>query len=273
MTPDEFAQTLGIIRNRAGSAPIDTLVTLGSGLGSVADDLGTAIDIDVADLPGMPVSQVPGHRGVLRVVDTGGHRILVQQGRVHLYEGHAAADVTRTIDVAAALGAATFVVTNAAGGIDTTFEPGDVMAITDHLNLTGTSPHLGVLIDGSPIFQDMAEAYAPALRHLLDEVAEEQGVGLRSGVYAGLLGPAYETAAEVAMLRTLGADAVGMSTVLEVINARNHGMQVLGVSTITNVHGPGVATSHDEVVAVGAQVRDVLANLLVAFLRRLSTAD
>ena len=265
----DLSQAIGVIRNRAGSAPIRTLVTLGSGLGSVADTLGATIDVDVADLPGLPSSTVPGHRGVLRVVDVGGHRILVQQGRIHLYEGHTGADVARTVDLAAALGAETFVVTNAAGGLDPSFTAGDVMAITDHLNLTGTSPHVGVVVDGAPVFQDMADAYDPTLRVLLDEIAEEQGLALRAGVYAGLPGPAYETPAEVAMLRTLGADAVGMSTVLEVVNARRHGMRVLGLSTITNVHGPGVATSHDEVVAVGGQVRDVVGNLLVEFLRRL----
>lgn len=257
------------LREHVGPEPIDVLLTLGSGLGAVADEIHADVVVSTADVPGLPTSSVPGHSGVLRLGELEGRRILVQQGRIHLYEGHSAADVCRTVDVAAALGADTFVVTNAAGGLLSSFEAGDVMVIADHLNLTGDSPLTGLLVDGAPVFQDMADAYDVALRLLFDEIADEQGIALRQGVYAGLRGPAYETPAEVAMLRTLGADAVGMSTVLEVTAARRHGMRVAGVSTITNVHGPGVATSHEEVVAVGAQVRDTVSELMVEFLRRL----
>lgn len=262
-------QAAATIRELIGPAPVRALVTLGSGLGSVADALDPLVEIDVADVEGLPSSTVPGHRGLIRLVEVDGRRLLVQQGRIHLYEGHEPADVTRMVDVAAALGADTYVVTNAAGGLVESFVPGDVMVIRDHLNLTGGSPLTGVLVDGAPVFQDMADAYDAGLCDLVDEIAEEQGLSLRSGVYAGLRGPAYETPAEVGMLRTLGADAVGMSTVLEVITARRHGMRVLGLSTITNVHGPGVATSHEEVVAVGGQVREVVAALLTETLRRL----
>jgi purine-nucleoside phosphorylase len=177
-------------------------------------------------------------------------------------------DVTRVVDVAASLGATSFVVTNAAGGLDPSFTPGDVMAIADHLNLTGTSPLLGMLRDGAPVFQDMADAYDPVLVERAAEVATDAGFDLRRGVYAGLLGPAYETPAEVAMLRTLGAHAVGMSTVLEVIAARSHGMRVLGLSTITNVHGAGVATSHEEVIEVGARVAARVSDLVLGVLAR-----
>lgn len=267
-SPDTAAIAAGL-RARVGDEPIEVLVTLGSGLGAVADALTDDVAVSASQVEGLPRSSVPGHDSLLRVGRLGGRRVLVQQGRAHLYEGHGAADVTRVVDVAAAMGARTFVVTNAAGGLVPTFEAGDVMVIRDHLNLTGTSPLMGLVVDGAPVFQDMADAYDTALIALFDVVAADLGLTLCHGVYAGLLGPAYETAAEVAMLRTLGADAVGMSTVLEVIAARRHGMRVAGLSTITNVHGPGVATSHVEVVEVGARVRDSVARLIVSFLEHL----
>jgi purine-nucleoside phosphorylase len=248
---------------------IEVLVTLGSGLASVADALEDTIEIPVASVPGLAVSTVPGHRSVLTVGTVGGRRTMLQVGRIHLYEGHDAADVTRMVDVAAALGATTFVVTNAAGGLEPTFVPGDLMVIRDHLNLTGRSPLVGVLRDGAPVFQDMAGAYDRALMALMHDTAAAQGLTLQEGVYAGLLGPAFETPAEVAMLRTLGAQAVGMSTVLEVIRARSHGMRVAGLSTITNVHGEGVATSHEEVMEVGGRVAAQAAALIVELLHRL----
>jgi purine-nucleoside phosphorylase len=211
---------------------------------------------------------VPGHSATLRFGRLGDRDVLAARGRIHLYEGHSAHDVVRVVDVAASLGCQTFVVTNAAGGLDQTFVPGELMVITDHLNLTGTSPLTGRLRDGGPVFLDMADAYDPALRELAFEVAAERGERLRAGVYAGLPGPAYETPAEVAMLRTLGADAVGMSTVLEVIAARAAGMRVLGLSSITNVHGDGVATSHDEVLDVGAEAATRMGSLLLDLLPR-----
>lgn len=248
---------------------VDVLVTLGSGLASVADTLDDLVEIPVATIPGLTVSTVPGHRSVLMVGTVGSRRTLLQVGRVHLYEGHDAAAVTRMVDVAAELGATTFVATNAAGGLDPAWTPGDLMVIRDHLNLTGRSPLVGVLRDGAPIFQDMAHAYDPALIALMHDIAASQGRSLREGVYVGLLGPAFETAAEVAMLRLLGAQAVGMSTVLEVIRARSLGMRVAGLSTITNVHGEGVATSHEEVIEVGARVASHAADLVSELLRRL----
>jgi purine-nucleoside phosphorylase len=174
--------------------------------------------------------------------------------------------VTRLVRAAARLGVTTFVVTNAAGGLETTFTPGDLMVIDDHLNLTGTSPLQGVLTDGVPRFLDMAGAYDRQLRELAVTVADERGLVLRRGVYAGLVGPAYETPAEVAMLRALGAHAVGMSTVNEVIAARDEGLHVLGFSSVTNVHGEGVATSHEEVIEVGARAARDLAGVLLGVL-------
>jgi purine-nucleoside phosphorylase len=265
------AATAGALRTQlpAGAAP-RTLVTLGSGLGDVAEAVERATDVDVASLPGMTASTVPGHAATLRHGWLGDHEVLVQRGRIHLYEGHAAADVCRVVDVAAALGADRFVVTNAAGGLHSDLlTPGDLLVIDDHINLTGTTPLHAVLRDGAPLFLDMADAYAATLRTLADAVADELGLLLRHGVYAGLVGPTYETPAEVRMLRTLGADVVGMSTVNEVIAARSHGMQVLGISSVTNVHGEGVATSHAEVLEVGANAAVRLGRLLGALLPRL----
>lgn len=252
-----------------GAAPV-ALLTLGSGLGDVADALEDVTDVDAETLPGLAPSTVPGHRSLLRHGRLGGVEVLVQAGRVHLYEGHDPRDVTRVVEVAAALGVGTYLVTNAAGGLDDQLlTPGDLLVIDDHLNMTGGSPLTGVLRDGAPVFLDMADAYDPALRALADEVAGELGLALRHGVYAGLRGPTFETPAEVRMLRTLGATVVGMSTVLEVIAARAAGLRVLGFSSVTNVHGEGVATSHEEVLEVGRDAATRLSRLLLALVPRL----
>lgn len=264
----DVAQAADALRDRLDAVP-RVLLTLGSGLTSVADAIEDPVDVPVDELPGMPTSTVPGHRAVLRGGRLGPHPVLAQLGRVHLYEGHDADAVTRGVDVAAALGCRVHVVTNAAGGLDPTLVPGDLMVLSDHLNLTGDSPLIGVVRDGAPIFLDMAGAYDRDLRRLAHEVAGELGFELREGVYAGLRGPAYETPAEVAMLRTLGAQAAGMSTVLEVIAARSHGLRILGVSSVTNVHGEGVATSHAEVLEVGARAAARLGELLVHVIRRI----
>lgn len=251
-----------------GRSP-EVLLTLGSGLGDVADRVEEPVDVPLAAIPGLATSRVPGHTGQLRAGRLGDQSVLVQRGRIHLYEGHRPADVVRVVEAAAALGCHTFVVTNAAGGLDPSFTPGDLMVIDDHLNLTGSSPLAGVIRDGAPVFLDLADAYDQALRSTVDEVGEQLGIPLRHGVYAGLQGPAYETPAEVAMLRTLGAHAVGMSTVLEVIAARAAGMRIVGVSSITNVHGEGVATSHEEVLDVGQAAAQRLAQLVLAVMGRL----
>lgn len=245
----------------------EVFVTLGSGLAGVADAIEDPLDIDVSVLPGTTASTVPGHTATLRCGQLGGRTVLAQLGRIHLYEGHSAADVTRLVGVAATLGASSYVVTNAAGGLDASFVPGDLMVITDHLNLTGTSPLRAVLRDGAPVFLDMAGAYDLPLQQRAHAVAGDLGFELRRGVYAGLVGPAYETPAEVAMLRSFGAHAVGMSTVNEVIAARAHGMRVLGFSSITNVHGEGVATSHEEVLEVGAVAAQRLGQVVLGVLR------
>lgn len=270
--PVDPERTANALRARLGDRRPELLLTLGSGLGSVADAVEDAEVIDVLDLPGAAASTVPGHTARLIAGRLAGREVLVQAGRIHLYEGHSAHDVTRLVRVAARIGITTFVVTNAAGGLDQRFTPGDLMVIDDHLNLTGTSPLMGLLRDGAPRFVDMAGAYDAALRALAHEVAADLGLSLQRGVYAGLVGPAYETPAEVAMLRTLGAHAVGMSTVNEVIAARDEGMRVLGFTSVTNVHGEGVPTTHAEVVEVGARAAQDLQRVLFGVLDRFDEA-
>ncbi|MBY5163849.1 purine-nucleoside phosphorylase [Salsipaludibacter albus] len=269
-SPDARAAATADSLGAALGGDVDVLVTLGSGLAGVADVLDDTVEVATSDLVGIPDSTVPGHTSMLRYGRIGDLRVLAQVGRIHLYEGHRGEDVTRMVDAAALLGASTFVVTNAAGGLEPSWTPGDVMLLHDHLNLTGTSPLVGVVRDGGPVFVDMATPYDPELRALAHAVAGEHDLSLREGVYAGLLGPSYETPAEVAMLRTLGATAVGMSTVLEVVAARARGMQVLGMSTITNVHGEGVETTHDEVIEVGAAVAADVTALVSGILARLA---
>jgi purine-nucleoside phosphorylase len=265
---EDLSEAIGSVREVLGDRRPEVLLTLGSGLSGVADRLGDAVEVRLDRLPGFAPSTVPGHRSRLRCGSLAGRTVLAQLGRLHLYEGHDAATVTRPVELAAALGCGAYVVTNAAGGVDPDLEVGDLMVIEDHLNLTGASPLLGRLRDGAPMFVDMADAYDVQLQELAHEAAGSLGLRLRSGVYAGLVGPAYETPAEVAMLRGLGARAVGMSTVNEVIAARAHGLRVLGLSSITNVHRPGVPTTHEEVLDVGARVAEDLARVLVETLTR-----
>jgi len=217
-------------------------VVLGSGLGAFGDALEEAIPY--AELPGMPLSRVAGHAGNLRLGKVGGVGVACLQGRAHLYEGHDANTVVFGVRLLARLGCSAIVLTNAAGGIAPGLRPGDRMLITDHLNLTGKNPLAGPLGEGNAApsgdtsalrFVDMAGAYDRRLNELAHQAARDSGSVLREGVYAGLMGPSYETPAEVRMLRTFGADAVGMSTVLEVIALRQLGVRVAAISCITNL--------------------------------------
>lgn len=245
-----------------GRAP-RLLLTLGSGLGALAEEIAEPLAIPFADV-GLPDTTVPGHSGRFVAGRLAGAEVLVQQGRVHLYEGVGVDAVVAAVRAAAAAGVEAFVVTNAAGGLDPAMVPGDLMLLADHLNLTGANPLTGTV---PPRFVDMARAYDPDLRAALLAAAAREGVRLVEGVYAGLPGPTYETPAEVAMLRRLGADAVGMSTVNEVIAARDAGLRVAGCSLITNVHRPGgTPTHHGEVLDVGVQAGPRLAAVLRAAL-------
>ena len=243
-------------------------VVLGSGLGSVTAKLGGATILPYADIPHWPQATVQGHAGELHIGKLGGASCVVLSGRVHGYEGHSQATVAFGVQVLRTLGIRRLVVTNAAGGIAPHFAVGDLMVIGDHLNLTGDHPLRGRNPAAlGPRFFDMGEAYCREGRRLWHRAAQQVGISLREGVYAGLLGPSYETPAEVRMLGRLGADAVGMSTVGEVLAARHAGMQVAGLSVITNL-AAGLSPaplSHAEVTATGARVRPLLGSLLECF--------
>ena len=237
----------------------ETAIVLGSGLGSVVDDFGIEAEVPFAEVPGLSASTVPGHAGRLVLSRVSGRPVLVAQGRRHLYEGLSAHEITASIRFMHELGVRRVVLTNAAGAINDTLAVGELMLITDHLNLQGTTPLLG-----GPHFHDMSEVYSAGWRARFLAAATALQMPLHQGVYAALLGPQYETPAEIRMLRTLGADAVGMSTVPEAIQARALGMEVAGVSMLTNwAAGLKPQTlDHSEVVAVGRQASVQLAKLL-----------
>ncbi|MEM9191181.1 MAG: purine-nucleoside phosphorylase [Myxococcota bacterium] len=251
----------------------DVALVLGSGLGAFADELESRVAIPYEEIPGIPISAVKGHAGNLVFGNAGKTRCVAMQGRVHLYEGHSAYDVVFGVRLMASLGAKSLLITNAAGGVDPTMRPGDLMLIEDHLNLTGTNCLVGPNDDSiGPRFPDMTEAYDRKLMGLADNAAAELGFELRRGVYAGLLGPTYETPAEVRMVRAIGGTAVGMSTVLEVIAARHMGVRVLGISCITNQAAGigGQALSHDEVKDTAEQVRDRFVGLVRSTLEKMA---
>lgn len=262
------------VRARTARTP-DVAMILGSGLGALADDITDATAIAFGEIPGFPAAAVAGHAGRLVIGELEGVSCAALQGRFHMYEGHNAATVALPARVLLALGARSLIVTNAAGGINRTFTAGDLMLIDDHINLMATSPLTGPVLDGETRFPDMSCAYDARLRGIADAVAAEQSLALVHGVYAAVLGPSYETPAEIGMLERLGADAIGMSTVPEVIVARARNVPVLGVSLITNL-AAGLSEnplSHEEVVAAGAQAQGRFAGLIRGVLRELARLD
>ena len=264
--PFQAAQASAASLARLSGVPShDVAVILGSGWADAAAALGPPdAEIPLADLGGFPPPTVPGHSPVVRSVSTDGVRALIFLGRVHLYEGYPPATVVHGVRTAIAAGCRVIVLTNAAGGIGD-YGLGEPVLIRDHLNLTGRSPLTGPAQAGPSRFTDLTEAYSPRLRKL----AREIDPSLAEGVYAGLLGPQYETPAEIRMLRALGADMVGMSTVLETIAARHLGAEVLGLSLVTNsAAGLGPELAHDEVVAAGKAAADRVGALLAAILPR-----
>ena len=253
------------VQDACGGAQVG--IILGSGLGDYADALKDAKKIAYRDIPGFPVSTVAGHAGEWYAGELYGKRVCMMRGRFHYYEGYSLKEVTLPVRVMRELGVETLIVTNAAGSVNTGYCPGDLMVISDLINMTGANPLFGANLDAyGPRFPDMSYAFDPALRRLAVDVATGLGIRVREGVYAQMPGPCYETPAEIRMLRTLGADAVGMSTVPEVIVARHCGMRVLGISCLTNM-AAGILEqplSHAEVMETGERVKGDFRRLLDA---------
>lgn len=245
------------LREQGITAPKVGLI-LGSGLGELADEAENSVAVPYEDIPGFPVSTVAGHAGQLVYGTIGDKQVVAMQGRFHYYEGYSLQEVTFPVRVMKALGVHSLVVTNAAGGVNETFTPGELMLITDHINYLGDHPLIGPNDDTQgPRFVDMSNAYDPAYQEIIKDVASGLDVTLREGVYMAFSGPTYETPAEVRMARTLGADAVGMSTVPEVIVARHTGLRVAGISCITNLAaGMQAELNHEEVVETTQRVKE-----------------
>lgn len=259
--------------------PYRVLIVLGSGLGALAEEVRGAVHIPYADIPGFAAATVAGHAGRLVLGTLEGHSVVLMQGRLHFYEGHPLWQITLPVRVARELGVEIVILTNAAGGINRAFSVADVMLITDHINLVGMAGHnplIGHNVDAyGPRFPEMTTAYDAELRALALQAAEAAGIPLRQGVYACVAGPNFETPAELRFLRMIGADAVGMSTVHEVLVARHAGMRVLGLSGITNVArlsaDEGEPPSHEEVMAAGKQIAPKLFTIVRGVLSRLPT--
>ena len=262
MTPHAAAAMA--IRDRLDGRQPEVAIVLGSGLGALADRITDAVRVPYGAIPGFHVPTVVGHKGELVIGTLGGRTVLGQSGRFHMYEGYSAQVAALPVRTFSELGIPTLIVTNAAGGVNRSFGPGTLMLITDHLNLSGRTPLEGPVQEGEERFPDMTVAYDAGLRALARQVADREGIALAEGVYAALLGPSYETSAEVRMLERLGADAVGMSTAVEVIAARARGMRCLGISTVTNA-AAGVTSevlSHAEVMEVAGRVGDQVGTII-----------
>jgi purine-nucleoside phosphorylase len=255
------------VRARTALVP-EVGIVLGSGLGGLADDLEDPVAIPFADLPGWPAATAPGHVGRLLLGTLGGRPVVMLQGRFHLYEGNDPGLVVQPVLLFRRLGARVVVLTNAAGGLDPSFGPGTLMVMRDHINLTGQNPLIGPNADDlGPRFPDLTDAWNPRLRERLHRAGVAVGVPLEEGVYIGLVGPNYETPTEVRMLAALGGHAVGMSTVLECIAARWAGLEVCGVSLVTNAGAgyTGSPLTHDEVLEAGAVAGPRLARVIARF--------
>lgn len=266
---EQIHESVRAIQARAGGIAPQVGVVLGSGLGSFADSFEGLVSIPYQEIPHFPRSSVPGHPGHLAIGKMGGVPSVAMQGRVHYYEGYTPSQVAYPARVLCALGVRILVVTNASGGINPSFVPGDLMAIVDHINLTGWNPLVGPNDDRlGPRFPDMTAAYDSALTALLLDAGKSCNVPIKRGVYALLTGPSYETPAEIHALRTLGADAVGMSTVPEVIVARHMNVKVVGISCITNL-AAGIGRkpiTHEEVSETANRVRGAFCAVLARFI-------
>jgi purine-nucleoside phosphorylase len=268
---DQVEAAAEAIRKRLGNRRPKVAVVLGSGLGFLTEHIEEAARIPYQDVPGFPATTVIGHGAELVAGRLAGKQVLAQSGRFHLYEGHDAAVTVLPVRAFAALGIDTLLLTNAAGGIRRTFSSGTVMLIADHINLTFRNPLTGPVLPGEERFPDMSAPYDASLRAVAREVARERRVALDEGVYVQLLGPSYETPAEIRMLDRLGADAVGMSTVVEVIAGRARGLRCLGFSVVTNL-AAGISPkklNHAEVMETANRVRNELAALVEGVIEQL----
>ena len=268
---ERVEETASDIRSRCALLP-ETAIVLGSGLGDFSDTLLDALATPYASLPHWPASKVVGHAGRLVIGTVAGKRIAALSGRVHFYEGYDLATVVFATRVMGQLGVKRFILTNAAGGINAAFAQGALMIIDDHINLMGSNPLIGPNDDRfGPRFPDMSEVYSARLRKMADEAARAKGVGVSHGIYLATHGPSYETPAEIRLFRSMGADAVGMSTVPEAIAARHLGMEVLGISCISNM-AAGMSPQpivHEEVLATMHRVRSSFISLLEGIIERL----
>ena len=264
-------QTVSFLRSRISRQP-KVMLVLGSGLGSLADDVEDAVRIPFTEIPGFHASRVEGHKGMLVAGRLEALECVAMQGRFHLYEGHSAATAVLPIRALAALGARTLVISNAAGGVNPAFRAGDLMLIDDHINFMFRNPLISSVIAGDLRFSDMSAPYDRELQRLATRVAAERGLHVQRGVYLAALGPSYETPAEIRMFAQLGADAVGMSTVPEVIAARAMGIRVLGISLITNAAAgmTGEPLTHEEVIQAGAEAAPRFVTLIRGVLRALA---
>jgi purine-nucleoside phosphorylase len=276
MTYEAIQTAREAIATATGRDEHNAAIVLGSGLSGYASTLPGAVEVPYDDIPGFPVPKVEGHSGSLFSADLGGHPVMVLAGRVHTYEGWDLPDVVFAVRTAVASGCSKIALTNAAGGVGDGMAPGDLVLISDHLNLTGRNPLYGANDDRlGPRFPDMTAVYGPGLRAMAREVGDEVGVGLGEGVYAWFLGPSYETPAEVQMAKRMGADLVGMSTVPEAIAARHMGADVLGMSLVTNL-AAGISEtplSHEEVTETADAARERFTRLLDTLLPRLAALD
>jgi len=259
------------IQSRTKYKPTIAMI-LGSGLGAIGDMIESSECYPYGEIPGFPHATVSGHAGRLVIGKLEGKEVIIMQGRFHFYEGHSMEEVTFPIRVMKRLGIDILIVTNAAGAVNKGYVPGDLILIADHINFQGTNALIGKNFDSfGPRFPDLSVPYDPELRHIAKVTATELNIELREGVYAALTGPNYETPAEVRMMRTLGADAVGMSTVPEVVVANHSGMRCLGISCMTNMAAGvvDVPLSHEEVLATSERVRDRFVKLMIGIVKRM----
>jgi len=266
---ERIQEALAYVRSRTDFTP-DVGMILGSGLGELAHEVEAVASIPYKEIPNFPVSTVPGHEGVMILGMLEGKKVVVMKGRSHYYEGYTMEHITFPTRLMKALGIRIFMVTNAAGGINPDFVPGDLMVITDHINLTGNNPLIGPNdAELGPRFPDMSQAYNKELGALARRMGEATGHPLKEGVFVGLHGPSYETPAELRFMRLIGGDAIGMSTVPEVIVANHMSLKVLGISCITNIFIPGKAANHEEVLEAAEMVKPKFKNLFRAILKEL----